>query len=130
MWIPHSRLPLVKLYGISSFHQKYHPLAQKTTSKFSETNDGFEFSIPYYLWLHFMKYRPFIKNTLLWPKIFISKFWEVDDGFGFPIRDYLWSHFMKYRPFVKNTLLWRKKSLQNFEKLMMDLNSPSPITFG
>ncbi len=52
-----------------------------------------------------MKYRPFLKNTLLCPKSPTLKFWEMDPGFGLPIPDYLWSNFMNYRPFLKNALL-------------------------
>ncbi len=43
--------------------------------------------------------------------------------------NYLWLSFMELGPFLKNTLLWPKKPLHNFQKLMMDLNSPPPITF-
>jgi hypothetical protein len=37
---------------------------------------------------------------------------------------------MEEGPFLKNTLFDPKYSSQNFEKLMTDLDSPSPITFG
>jgi hypothetical protein len=66
--IPHPRLPLVKLYGISSFPQKTPPLTQKSPTEFWVTDDGFRFPTPDYLWSNFMEYRPFLKRLLLWPK--------------------------------------------------------------